>query len=119
MPSKQPPMYLSQRKLLEALGERLRLARLRRKLGVDITCERAGISRMTLYRAEAGNSAVALGTLVRILSVLGLESDLDLIARDDKLGRLLQDNELKPRRRPPTHAPGTKTRGSDGNPRER
>jgi transcriptional regulator with XRE-family HTH domain len=94
-------MYLSQQKLLEALGERLRLARLRRKLGVDITCERAGISRMTLYRAEAGNSAVALGTLARILSVLGLESDLNLIARDDKLGRLLQDNALKPRRRPP------------------
>lgn len=103
-------MYLSQQKLLEALGERLRLARLRRKLGVDITCERAGISRMTLYRAEAGNSAVALGTLMRILSVLGLESDLDLIARDDKLGRLLQDNELKPRRRPPANIrPGTKS----------
>ena len=101
MPRKQPPMYLPQQKLLEALGERLRLARLRRKLGVDITCERAGISRMTLYRAEAGNSAVALGTLMRILSVLGLESDLDLLARDDKLGRLLQDNELAPRRRPP------------------
>jgi hypothetical protein len=58
---------------------------------------------MTLYRAEAGNSAVALGTLVRILSILGLESDLDLIARDDKFGRLLQDNELKPRRRPPAN----------------
>jgi transcriptional regulator with XRE-family HTH domain len=107
MPRKQPPMYLSQQKLLEALGERLRLARLRRKLGVDITCERAGISRMTLYRTEAGNSAVALGTLARILSVLGLESDLSLIARDDKLGRLLQDNELKPRRRRPArkHSP--------------
>ena len=75
---------------------------------------------MTLYRAEAGNSAVALGTLMRILSVLGLESDLDLIARDDKLGRLLQDNELKPRRRPPANIrPDTKSRGSDGNPRER
>jgi transcriptional regulator with XRE-family HTH domain len=122
MSRKQPPMYLSQQKLLEALGERLRLARLRRKLGVDITCERAGISRMTLYRAEAGNSAVALGTLARILSVLGLESDLNLIARDDKLGRLLQDNELKPRRRRPANIhPGTKSRGSesDGNPRER
>jgi hypothetical protein len=45
----------------QALGERLRLARLRRKLGVDITCERAGISRMTPYRAEARNSAVAVG----------------------------------------------------------
>ena len=119
MPRKQPPMYLSQQKLLEALGERLRLARLRRKLGVDITCERAGISRMTLYRAEAGNSAVALGTLVRILSVLGLESDLDLIARDDKLGRLLQDNELKPRRRPPANIRPSKSRASNGNPRER
>jgi len=115
MPSKQPPMYLPQKKLLEALGERLRLARLRRKLGVDITCERAGISRMTLYRAEAGNSAVALGTLVRILSVLGLESDLDLLARDDKLGRLLQDNELKSRRRPRAPAPRGKSRSSDTN----
>jgi transcriptional regulator with XRE-family HTH domain len=120
MSRKQPPMYPSQQKLLEAFGERLRLARLRRKLGVDITCERAGISRMTLYRAEAGNSAVAIGTLVRILSVLGLESDLDLIARDDKLGRLLQDNELKPRRRPPANIrPSPKRRGSNENPRER
>ena len=105
MPSKQPPMYLPQRKLLENLGERLRLARLRRKLGVEVACERAGISRMTLYRVEAGSAAVALGTLVRILSVLGLETDLDLIARDDKLGRLLQDQELAPRRRLPTKRP--------------
>lgn len=91
-------MYLTQKKLLAGLGERLRLSRLRRKLGVAVTCERAGISRMTLYRAEAGSPAVALGTLVRILSVLGLESDLELIARDDKLGRVLQDRELAPRR---------------------
>jgi hypothetical protein len=54
---------------------------------------------MTLFRAEAGSPAVALGTLARILSVLGLEEDLDLIARDDKLGRLLQDQVLAPRRR--------------------
>jgi transcriptional regulator with XRE-family HTH domain len=107
-------MYLAQKKLLESLGERLRLARLRRKLGVDITCERAGISRMTLYRAEAGNSAVALGTVVRILSVLGLESDLDQIARDDKLGRLLQDNDLKVRHPPASISKRKKSAGSDG-----
>ena len=98
MPTKQPLMYLPQKRLLTGLGERLRLARLRRKLSVGLTCERAGISRMTLYRAEAGSSAVAVGTLVRILSVLGLEADLELIARDDKLGRVLQDQELAPRR---------------------
>jgi transcriptional regulator with XRE-family HTH domain len=114
MPAKQPPMYLPQKRLLHSLGERLRLARLRRKLGVDITCERAGISRMTLYRAEAGNSAVALGTIVRILSVLGLESDLDQIARDDKLGRLLHDNELKPRRPPASISKSNKGGGGNG-----
>lgn len=98
-------MYPDQGKLLAELGERLRLARLRRKLDVALTCERAGISRMTLYRAEAGSSAVALGTLVRILSVLGLEADLNLVARDDKLGRALQDQALKPRRaRAPTRS---------------
>ena len=104
-------MYLPQKRLLQALGERLRLARLRRKLGIDIMCERAGISRMTLYRAEQGNSALAIGTLVRLLSVLGMESDLEQIARDDKLGRLLQDQQLKPRRRASVTTP---RRRSDG-----
>ena len=99
MPAKQPPMYPTQKKLLAALGERLRLARLRRGLAVDIACERAGISRMTLYRLEAGGPAIALGTLVRVLSVLSLENDLELIARDDRLGRLLQDQKLPARRR--------------------
>jgi len=92
-------MYPAQKKLLIALGERLRLARLRRKLAVDIACERAGVSRMTLYRLEAGSPAVALGTLIRVLSVLSLEADLELIARDDRLGRLLQDQKLPARRR--------------------
>jgi transcriptional regulator with XRE-family HTH domain len=98
MPAKQPAMYPAQRNLLAALGERLRLARLRRRFSVDLTCERAGISRMTLYRAERGSAAIALGTLVRILSVLGLEADLEHVARDDKLGRLLQDQALPKRR---------------------
>jgi transcriptional regulator with XRE-family HTH domain len=99
MPAKQPPVYPTQKRILIALGERLRLARLRRKLTIDITCQRAGISRMTLFRAEAGSPAIALGTLLRILSVVGLEGDLDLIARDDKAGRILQDQALPVRRR--------------------
>ncbi|MGH9524797.1 MAG: helix-turn-helix domain-containing protein [Terriglobales bacterium] len=99
MPAKQPPAFLAQRKLLITLGERLRLARLRRRLAIDITCQRAGISRMTLFRIESGSPSTAIGTLGRLLAVLGLEADLDLIARDDKLGRLLQDQALAPRRR--------------------
>jgi hypothetical protein len=54
---------------------------------------------MTLYRLEAGGPAIALGTLLRVLSVLSLENDLELIARDDRLGRLLQDQKLPARRR--------------------
>jgi transcriptional regulator with XRE-family HTH domain len=98
MPARQPPFYPSQKRILAALGERLRLARLRRKLTIDITCQRAGISRMTLFRAEAGSPAIALGTLLRILSVLGLDGDLEALARDDKVGRLLQDQALPVRR---------------------
>ena len=56
---------------------------------------------MTLFRAEQGSPAVALGTYLRILSVLKLESDLDRLASDDRLGRLLQDTELPQRRRRP------------------
>jgi|SRR5581483_4377667 len=99
MPAKQPAFYPAQKRLLTALGERLRLARLRRKLTIDIACQRAGISRMTLFRAEAGSPAIALGTLLRILAVLGLDADLELIARDDRAGRLLQDQALPVRRR--------------------
>src|SRR5579862_5249134 len=99
MPAKQPLLYPVQKRILTALGDRLRLARLRRKLSIDITCQRAGISRMTLFRAEAGSPAIALGTLLRILAVLGLEGDLEALARDDKVGRLLQDQALPARRR--------------------
>jgi transcriptional regulator with XRE-family HTH domain len=80
---------------------------LRRKLTIEVTCQRAGISRMTLFRAEAGSPAIALGTLLRILAVLGLEGDLEALARDDKVGRLLQDQALpvrRRRRRPSTRA---------------
>ena len=98
MPTKQPPFFPNQVKLLTELGERLRLARLRRSLGIDVVCERAAISRMTLYRAERGEAAVAMGTYLRILSVLKLEADLSKIAADDRLGQLIQDSQLKPRR---------------------
>lgn len=99
MPSKPITLFPQESKLLTDLGERLKLARLRRELGVDTVAIRARISRTTLYRAEEGSPAVALGVYLRILVVLGLEGDLAQLAADDKLGRKLQDIGLTIRMR--------------------
>ncbi len=78
-------------KQAQELGERIRLARLRRKLSTVLFSERMGVSRETLRRLEAGDPNIALGTYMRALRVLGLDKDMDIIARDDVLGRKLQD----------------------------
>jgi hypothetical protein len=46
---------------------------------------------VTLHRAEKGQSAIAMGTYLRILAALHLERDFELLAKDDVLGRRLQD----------------------------
>ncbi|MBC7610316.1 MAG: helix-turn-helix transcriptional regulator [Polaromonas sp.] len=98
MPASQPPLFAIEKGLLSDFGDRLRAARLRRKFSVDVVAARAGISRMTLFRAEKGQATVSLGTYLRILEVLRLEQDIALLAKDDVLGRRLQDLELPKRR---------------------
>ncbi|MDR2507591.1 MAG: helix-turn-helix transcriptional regulator [Candidatus Accumulibacter sp.] len=99
MPKKPLPMFPSEKKLLAEFGERLKLARLRRRYAASLVAERAGISRMTLNRVEQGSPAVSLGVYVRVLSVLNLEGDISVLAADDRLGRKLQDLDLPLRRR--------------------
>ena len=82
----------SQRKTLTALGENIKLARLRRELSSEQVAERAGISRNT--KIERGEEGVAMGYYFRVLAILGLEKDLLLVAKDDELGRALQDAKL-------------------------
>lgn len=86
------------RRILEGLGEKLRLARLRRRLSAAKVAERAGISRNTLHLLEKGNSNTSLTTLFQVLVVLGLESDFAKLASDDEVGRRLQDANFKPPR---------------------
>jgi transcriptional regulator with XRE-family HTH domain len=97
MPSKKQPVYPSERKILAEFGERLKLARLRRKISAETLAVRSSISRMTLHRAEQGSPAVSMGTYLRILAALHLQDDISLLAADDKLGRKLQDIELDSR----------------------
>lgn len=85
--------------MLQTLGENIRLARLRRDLSSEQVAERAGISRNTLIKIERGDEGVAIGMYFRVLIVLGLQDDLLLIARDDVLGRKLQDISLTTPRR--------------------
>jgi len=101
MPRKPPPLFPQEQRLLSDLGERLRLARKRRRLSNAVVAGRAGISRTTLYKVEAGDAGATLGSYVRVLAVLGLEGDLNQLAADDRLGRKLQDLALEPKRRTP------------------
>ena len=65
-----------------------------RELSSEQVAERAGISRNTLTKIERGEEGVAIGYYFRGLAILGLEKDLLLVAKDDELGRALQDAKL-------------------------
>lgn len=87
--------------LLDQVGEQIKLARLRRKLSADQMAERTGISRKTIYNIEKGSSSVSIGYYLNVLKVLGLEKDILLLAKDDELGRKLQDAGLVTKGRAP------------------
>lgn len=89
------------KKLLQAVGENIKLARLRRKLTMDQVSERAGISRPTLSSLEKGSPSISLGIILQVLLVLGLEKDILLLAQDDVLGRKIQDADLIVKERGP------------------
>jgi len=96
MPRTRPLPFTGASRQLEALGDRLRLARKRRRISAVLMAERVGISRDTLHRVEKGDATVSLGTYLRVLRVLGLDADLDRLAAEDTLGRKLQDLALEP-----------------------
>ena len=90
-----PPMQ----RRLSRLGERIRTARLRRRLSAKLVAERAGMSAMTLRNVEHGGMGVTIGAYLAVLHVLGLDGDLDAVAEVDTLGRDLQDAALPQRAR--------------------
>ena len=94
MKSKKQLLFPKYQKILEEMGENIKLARKRRKLTATQVAERANISRTALYRLEKGNASVSIGALFNVLRVLGLQDDFLKLGADDELGRKLQDLDL-------------------------
>ena len=101
MPKKKMVILPKTQRILTEMGESLKLARLRRKLSSAQVAERANISRPTLSSIEKGKPTVSIGSYLMVLTVLGLERDLLLVAQDDQLGRKLQDANISTRERAP------------------
>ena len=82
--------------ILKTMGEQIKLARLRRDLSAELVAERAGISRASLWKVESG----AIGIYAAVLHALGnMDRDLALVAKDDEMGRQMQDLNLMTRKR--------------------
>ena len=89
-------------RILEQMGDQIKLARLRRNLSVELVSSRANISRATLWAIEKGSPSVAIGYYAAVLHALNnMDKDLLLVAKDDILGRTIQDLNLTTRRRAP------------------
>ena len=92
MPKKSIILLPETMEILEQMGTQIKYARLRRKLSAELVAERAGISRATLISIEKGASSVAIGCYAAVLHALNyMDKDLLLVAKDDELGRKLQD----------------------------
>lgn len=62
----------------------------------SLVAERAAIRRSTLWHVEKGDPNVSIGIYAAVLHALnGMDRDLLFVAKDDVLGRKLQDLHLK------------------------
>ena len=94
MNSKRQLVFPKHLKILQSVGENIKLARKRRRLTSIQVSERAAIDRTTLYQIEKGTPSVSMGAYFNVMRVLGLQDDFLKLASDDKQGRTIQDLDL-------------------------
>lgn len=84
---------------IATLGERVRIARKRRRLTMEEMAARMFVTRKTLARVEAGEPGVTLAVLASALWVLGLDRDLLEMAvpERDKAGIFREQQQLPQR----------------------
>lgn len=89
---------LSDAGVSQELGARLAAARLTQDLTQAQLAEQAGISKRTLERLEAGAGATQLSIFLRVLRVLGLQDQLEMLV-PEPVPSPLQQLKLKGRTR--------------------
>ena len=101
MPKTRKPVVMPDtEEVLKQMGDQIRLARLRRNISVNLICERAFISRTTLWKVENGDPGVAIGIYAVVLHAIdNMDKELLKIAKHDELGRTLQDLKIDVRKR--------------------
>lgn len=96
---RKPP--ISVRKGLKGLGDSLRKARLRRRLAMEVVADRAGISRETLAKIQAGDPGVSMGNYASVIFALGFGTGWMELAdlTNDQVGQMLEEERLPQRAR--------------------
>ncbi|MGE4242029.1 helix-turn-helix domain-containing protein [Ramlibacter sp.] len=100
MPKAVPPPY-EVAAAIEALGERIRHARMRRQLSQDDLAQACGISRRTLFSIEAGAPGMGIANIYTVLWKLGLLATTSAVADPDAddHGKILEAARLGARAR--------------------
>ena len=99
MPRKNIKLAPSTVKILEKMGTRIKRARLRRNISVEMIIEKTGISETTFYAIEKGVSTVSIGAYSAVLAVLEMDKDIDMIALDEEGKKQFWKQNLQRRER--------------------
>ena len=86
-------------KALKKLGADLKEARIKRRLTMALVEERAGITHITLTKAEKGEASVSIGIYAKIMFVLGMIDNLYNLAEpdNDTIGKIYNKENLPKR----------------------
>lgn len=87
-------LFPKQRKILAHFGEDLLLAMKRRGFTKKLLCERTGFDHKTVNKVFTGDPGVAIGTYLKVMAVLGMESNFEDMAARDEVGIKLQNLKL-------------------------
>jgi DNA-binding XRE family transcriptional regulator len=103
---KRPEYPFEVEESVKQLGERLRLARIRRSVSQEEMAQKSGITRKTLSEIEKGHAGASFGNVLAVLWTLGMLDGVKHLAdpETDEHGRILEAARQRQRVR---HSPAS------------